>query len=87
MLVHLLFETYSIVLSFQMEEAKISVSSEYDTAQIKSRGEDNRPLIAASPPPTSGAARPSPLGSTPPARSPQSFCHVTLLLPVMQLEA
>ncbi|KAA0712468.1 putative phospholipid-transporting ATPase IF [Triplophysa tibetana] len=39
-----------IRLSFQMEEAKISVSSEYDTAQIRSTGEDNRPLIAASPP-------------------------------------
>ncbi|XP_045562375.1 phospholipid-transporting ATPase IF isoform X1 [Salmo salar] len=44
----------------QMEEDKSSVSSEYDSAEGRSRGEDNWQLLAASPPPVQGPALCSP---------------------------
>ncbi|XP_052314412.1 phospholipid-transporting ATPase IF-like isoform X1 [Oncorhynchus keta] len=44
----------------QMEEDKSSVSSEYDSAESCSRGEDNWQLLAASPPPAQGPALCSP---------------------------
>ncbi|CAB1324228.1 unnamed protein product [Coregonus sp. 'balchen'] len=44
----------------QMEEDKSSVSSEYDSAESWSRGEDNWQQLAASPPPAQGPALCSP---------------------------
>ncbi|XP_035379007.1 probable phospholipid-transporting ATPase IF isoform X4 [Electrophorus electricus] len=44
----------------QMEEDKVSVGSECDSAESRDRGEDNCQLLAASPTPCHGAEPPSP---------------------------
>lgn len=65
----------TLCLSFQMEEDKGSVCSEYDSAQSRNRGEDNWHLLAASPPPALGVSPYPPLGS-----SNRPLCCVVVLL-------